>query len=189
MGEKRKMESTPQLEAWEGQFGDRYVERNDYADWKMEPGIKAFERMIGSLDLKSVLEVGSNIGLNLLFINELFKVKDSYNCDRVSIRAASIAFDFIDEFKKNIEKIKNTRQRLTQGLEEVGLYVYPSRANFVFCRYDSREQAENMYAELKARGIFVRYFDLSRLDNGLRITVGTDQQIDTLLKNMKEIGG
>jgi pseudaminic acid biosynthesis-associated methylase len=73
MGEKRKMKSTPQLEAWEGQFGDRYVERNDYADWKMEPGIQAFERMIGSLDLVSVLEVGSNIGLNLLFINELFK--------------------------------------------------------------------------------------------------------------------
>ncbi|MBM3157605.1 MAG: methyltransferase domain-containing protein [Chloroflexi bacterium] len=63
----------PQLEAWTGQFGDEYVNRNDYADWKMEPGTEAFRRILGGLDIESVLEVGSNIGLNLLFINALFK--------------------------------------------------------------------------------------------------------------------
>ena len=64
---------TPQLKAWTDQFGDEYVDRNDYADWKMEPGVEAFRRILGGLDIESVLEVGSNTGLNLLFINELFK--------------------------------------------------------------------------------------------------------------------
>ena len=63
---------TPQLKAWTDQFGDEYVNRNEYADWKMEPGVEAFRRILGGLDIESVLEVGSNIGLNLLFINALF---------------------------------------------------------------------------------------------------------------------
>lgn len=64
---------TPQLQAWTGQFGDEYVNRNEYAAWKMELGVEAFRRILGGLDIESALEVGSNIGLNLLFINELFK--------------------------------------------------------------------------------------------------------------------
>ena len=63
---------TPQLKAWTDQFGDEYADRNEYADWKMEPGVEAFRRILGGLDIESVLEVGSNIGLNLLFINALF---------------------------------------------------------------------------------------------------------------------
>ncbi len=65
--------ATHQLKAWTGRFGDEYADRNDYADQKMKPGVAAFRRMLGRLNLESVLEVGSNIGLNLLFINELFK--------------------------------------------------------------------------------------------------------------------
>jgi pseudaminic acid biosynthesis-associated methylase len=63
---------TPQLEAWTGQFGDEYIDRNEYAEWKMGPGVEAFSRMLGDIQLDSVLEVGSNIGLNLVFISRLF---------------------------------------------------------------------------------------------------------------------
>lgn len=63
---------TPQLNAWAGEFGDRYVERNDFAEWKLDLGVEGFRRMIGDLPLTSVLEVGSNIGLNLLYIEKLF---------------------------------------------------------------------------------------------------------------------
>ena len=74
-GEQRKKDAAPnyQLEAWAGQFGDEYVNRNDYADWKMGLGTEAFRRILGGLNIQSVLEVGSSIGLNLLFINEVFK--------------------------------------------------------------------------------------------------------------------
>jgi len=58
-----------QLEAWTGQFGDEYLNRNDYEDWKLKPGTLAFQRILGGLDIGSVLEVGSSIGLNLIFID------------------------------------------------------------------------------------------------------------------------
>lgn len=65
--------SASQLEAWAGQFGDEYLDRNDYEDWKMELGTEAFKRILGDLEIKSVLEVGSSIGLNLIFIDTLLK--------------------------------------------------------------------------------------------------------------------
>jgi pseudaminic acid biosynthesis-associated methylase len=64
---------TPQLEIWTGQFGNDYADRNDFAAWKIKPGTEAFRRMLGDLEPSSVLEVGSNIGLNLLFISKLFQ--------------------------------------------------------------------------------------------------------------------
>ncbi len=69
----RSVAVTPQLEAWTGGFGDEYSDRNAYADWKMGPGVVAFRRILSGLDIKSVLEVGSNVGLKLLFVSELFK--------------------------------------------------------------------------------------------------------------------
>ncbi|MCD4754759.1 MAG: methyltransferase domain-containing protein [Deltaproteobacteria bacterium] len=64
---------TSQLKTWTGRFGNGYVDRNEYVEWKMTPGTEAFRRILGGLKIQSVLEVGSNIGLNLLFINALFK--------------------------------------------------------------------------------------------------------------------
>lgn len=61
-----------QLQAWQGAFGDAYIDRNDDAEWKLAPGVEGFRRMIGSLCLDSILEVGSNIGLNLMYIDRLF---------------------------------------------------------------------------------------------------------------------
>lgn len=72
MSQNSNIEAPPQLEAWTGKFGNEYVDRNDYANWKVEPGKKAFRQMLGGLDIASILEVGSNIGLNLLFIDALF---------------------------------------------------------------------------------------------------------------------
>lgn len=68
---------TKQLGEWGSQFGNDYVERNDFAEWKIEPGVEAFRRMVGGLELDSILEVGSNIGLNLIYLDTLFggKVK------------------------------------------------------------------------------------------------------------------
>lgn len=68
-------EAKPQLKAWTGRFGDEYTDRNEFAEWKMKPGVEAFRRILGNLKTKSILEVGSSIGLNLLFINALLEGK------------------------------------------------------------------------------------------------------------------
>lgn len=67
--------TTKQLQEWSSQFGYDYMERNDLADWKIELGVEAFRRMIGGRELGSILEVGSNIGLNLVYIDTLFQGK------------------------------------------------------------------------------------------------------------------
>ena len=67
------MSETTQLQAWKGAFGDAYVERNAFADWKLKPGVRAFGRILGARRPASILEVGSNVGLNLVFLDALLK--------------------------------------------------------------------------------------------------------------------
>jgi len=64
-----------QLEHWTGTAGHEYIERNDFADYKLKQGVTAFKRILKGLKFRSLLEVGANIGLNLWFINEIFKGK------------------------------------------------------------------------------------------------------------------
>ena len=67
------MSTDCQIEEWIGNFGDDYTERNEFAAWKMPYGVKAFHRIINGLDIKSILEVGSNIGLNINYVSKVVK--------------------------------------------------------------------------------------------------------------------
>ena len=66
------MADTGPLEFWKSSFGDEYTERNEYADWKVENGIQVFRRILAGLEIESILEVGSNIGINLAALHRLF---------------------------------------------------------------------------------------------------------------------
>ncbi|OGP71876.1 MAG: hypothetical protein A2Z73_01235 [Deltaproteobacteria bacterium RBG_13_60_28] len=66
------MADTDPLEFWKDSFGDAYTNRNEYADWKVEDGVQVFRRILAGLKIESVLEVGSNIGINLLALDRLF---------------------------------------------------------------------------------------------------------------------
>ena len=127
--------------------------------------------------------------LGLLFapdeiVSGIGKVKDSYNLDRLAIVAGAAALGDDAWMRANVEKIVATRTRLVKGLSSRGLDVLPSSANFVFARFPSADRARETYRSLKDRGILVRYFDRPLLDDGLRITVGTDAEIDELLASM-----
>ena len=67
-----KTTKTNQLDFWQGSTGNDYIERNKFEPWKLEPGQRAFQKMLRHLKFKSVLEVGSNIGLNLIYLSQLF---------------------------------------------------------------------------------------------------------------------
>lgn len=127
--------------------------------------------------------------LGLLFASDeivsgIGKIKDSYNLDRLAIVAGAAALSDEAWMRANVAKIVATRGRLVSGLAARGLDVLPSSANFVFARFPAAEQARAAYRSLKDRGILVRYFDRPLLDDGLRITVGTDAEIDELLAAM-----
>jgi histidinol-phosphate aminotransferase len=113
-------------------------------------------------------------------VAEMMKVKDSYNCDAVSILAATAALADQDYARWSWQAVRAERARLSSELDKRGYAVIPSQANFVFARCPGGKAAE-IYRALKAHGILVRFFDKPGLDDKLRITIGTAEQNDALL--------
>jgi histidinol-phosphate aminotransferase len=119
-------------------------------------------------------------------VRELIKVKDSYNCDVLSLAAAAAALDDQEYLRTTRARILEGRERLTRELPKLGFDVCPSQANFVWCRRTDRP-VKPLYEELKRRMILVRYMMYDGYGDGLRITVGTDAEIDRLLEELTRI--
>ena len=121
------------------------------------------------------------------------KVKDSYNCDSISIAAATAAIEDQEWMLANRAKILATRNRLSEKLPELGFSVQPSQANFVWTTHAEQSHA-SLFEQLKARKVLVRYMKFpncgsseATLREGLRITIGTDEEIDRLLDDLQEV--
>lgn len=139
---------------------------------------------------KSFSLAGMRVGLAFgppPVIAELCKVKDSYNLSRVSIAAGAAALADYDVMREHARRVCATRVRLSERLRGLGYAVPPSQANFVLARRPGCDQ-RRVYEVLKQRRILVRHFDTPELSDALRITVGTDAEIDALLAAMGEIG-
>jgi len=145
---------------------------------------------------KSYSLAGLRVGFAMAhpdLIRGMRKMKDSYNCDKLSLAGATAAIEDQAWMLANTRKIQATRHRLRAGLTDLGFDVVPSQANFVWATHPSRSHKE-LYEQLKARKILVRF--MTFLDyplapegqiTGLRITVGTDSEIDQFLSTLKEI--
>ncbi|MFS0574737.1 histidinol-phosphate transaminase [Sporosarcina sp. 179-K 3D1 HS] len=134
------------------------------------------------------LRVGFAMG-NPSLIEALIRIKDSFNSytvDRLAMVGATAAFEDEPYFEETVGKIIGTRKKTIQALEQLGFAVLPSQANFVFAQHRI-VTAETLYNQLKENGILVRYFNKPRIDNYLRITIGTDKQMDKLLEALKQI--
>jgi histidinol-phosphate aminotransferase len=132
---------------------------------------------------KSFSLAGMRIGLAFgqpALLAELAKVKDSYNVSRVAIAAGVAALEDYAWMARNVARIVATRARLSEGLRALGYEVLPSAANFVLARRCGEDQAP-VQAALRERGILVRHFPTPRLADALRISVGTDEEIERLL--------
>jgi histidinol-phosphate aminotransferase len=113
---------------------------------------------------------------------EMAKVKDSYNLDRPAQAAAAAALADQAHFRANRDRIVSTRARFSARLAELGFAVPASQANFVFAVTGAgMPTARELYAGLLERGFLVRFFDRPGLDDGLRISIGTDAEMDALV--------
>jgi histidinol-phosphate aminotransferase len=133
---------------------------------------------------KSYSLAGMRVGLlfgSAEMVFGLRKVRDSYSLDRLAIVAAAAALRDTAWLAEITTRITSTRERLIAALAALGMPCLPTRANFVFARLGSPERAQAAQRFLRQRGILVRYFSMRLLDDGLRITVGTEQEIDALL--------
>mgnify|MGYP002681932823 FL=1 len=140
---------------------------------------------------KSYSLAGLRVGYALAdraIIAEFAKVKDSYNVSRMAIAGGLAALEDVEWMKENARKIVATRKRLAARLERLGFFVFPSESNFVLARISSYP-AGQIYTYLKNRRILVRYYDTPRLRDCLRISVGTDDEIERLLEQIAEIIG
>lgn len=165
-----------------------------YADFADDNCLSLVEQHNNILILRTLSKSYSLAGIRLGFciaheslIQGMMKVKDSYNVDRLSIAAVVAALDDQKSMKANVERIKETRRYLMGSLRDMGFFVYPSQTNFILAQCMKGISAHTLYQMLKTRKILVRYFNLRRLDDCLRITIGTREEIDILLKNLKEL--
>ncbi|MCK5812220.1 MAG: histidinol-phosphate transaminase [Clostridiales bacterium] len=134
------------------------------------------------------LRIGIAFGSENL-INQLTSIKNcfnSYPVDKISQVAAIASFDDELYFQSICQKIKNTRKYTISELEKLGMEVLPSKANFIFSKHKNIN-GEKLYLKLREMGILVRYFSLPSISEYVRITIGTKEQMDKLIKAIRKI--
>ena len=132
--------------------------------------------------------LGFAIGSEALIrdLNTLRFSTNPYNVNRMTIAAGAAALADDAYYMANARTIAATRRRTTARLEEMGFTVLPSKANFVFAAHPAIGGKE-LYLNLKQRGILVRHFDKERLHPYVRVTIGTEEQMQTFLNTVKTI--
>ena len=134
------------------------------------------------------LRVGFGIA-NREIIEDLNKLKFSfnpYNLNTLSIKAAAAEIADNEYYDEKIATIVETREKVTAQLRELGFTCTDSKSNFIFASSD-RISAADLALELRKRNILVRYFNKAKIDNYLRITVGSAEDMQTLVDAVKEI--
>jgi histidinol-phosphate aminotransferase len=169
-----------------------------YIDFGGESAMPLVERFPNLLVIQTLSKSRSLAGLRVGFavghpdlIEALERVKNSFNSyplDRLAIAGAVAAFADRPYFEETRRAIMASRDSLVRALEELDFTVLPSAANFVFARHTVRDAAQ-IAAELRARHIIVRHFRLPRIDQFLRITVGTDAECQALTGALRELLG
>ena len=122
-------------------------------------------------------------------IAALEAVKNSFNSypmDRFAIAAAVASFEDQAYFEAQCQKVIQSRDKLVEELKEIDFKVLPSKANFIFVTHPARDAAE-LATQLREQGVLVRYFNKPRIDQYLRITIGTDQQNQRLVETLKTL--
>ncbi|MEM6473902.1 MAG: histidinol-phosphate transaminase [Planctomycetota bacterium] len=113
-------------------------------------------------------------------VQRLASIKDSYNCDYLATIAAAAAISSRTWLREVVDKMIATRTRMSERLDAAGFDVTPSHANFVWCTHPTGKH-EALYEYLKKNQILVRYMTFPDWGDGIRISVGTDDQVDACL--------
>ena len=132
------------------------------------------------------LRVGLGFAAAVL-VDELDKVRDSYNLDLLAQTGARAALSDQDYLKKTVALVIRERHYLTEGLQALGFKVESSQANFIFATPPENVRAEKMQTQLEDCGFLVRYFTDPALAHGLRITLGLRSEMDQLITAVKQI--
>lgn len=166
-----------------------------YVDFGAESAVSLINRYENLVVCQTTSKSRSLAGLRVGFaiaqshlIAALEAVKNSFNSypiDRFAIAAAVASFEDQAYFEEQCQKVITSREKLVRDLTELGFNVLPSKANFIFATH-SQHDAGQLAQKLREQGIIVRYFNKPRINQFLRITVGTDEQNARLVQTLKQ---
>lgn len=166
-----------------------------YVDFGAESAVSLVNRYENLVVCQTTSKSRSLAGLRVGFaiaqshlIAALEAVKNSFNSypiDRFAIAAAVASFEDQTYFEEQCQKVISSREKLVDELTALGFKVLPSKANFIFASHPSHD-AGQLAQQLREQGIIVRYFNKPRINQFLRVTVGTDEQNERLVQTLKE---
>jgi histidinol-phosphate aminotransferase len=167
-----------------------------YAAFGAQPAIPYINRYANLLTVHTLSKSASLAGLRFGFaigneklIEGLCRVRDSFNSytlDRLALAGAAAAISDAAYYNEINSRVIATRERTAQALRGLGFNVLPSSANFLFVKPPNISGAE-LFAALREKGILVRHFSKNRIVDYLRISIGTDEEMDALAGACKEI--
>ena len=167
-----------------------------YVDFGAESAVKLVNKYDNVLVVQTFSKSRSFAGMRLGYaigseniiegLNRLKFSFNSYTIDRISIEAGIESFKDDDYFIKINAKIIETREKTVKKLKELGFKVLNSSANFIFISHN-KVFAGDLYKQLKDNGILVRYFAKDRIDNYLRVTIGTDEEMEIFIEKLEKL--
>lgn len=119
-------------------------------------------------------------------LNRIKNSFNSYTIDRLAQAGGIAAFEDQAYFEQTTRSVIATREKTAQRLKQLNFRVIDSKSNFLFATHPDHK-ASDLFHELKRRGVLVRYFQQPRIDNYLRISIGTDEEMDVLIGHLQEI--
>lgn len=167
-----------------------------YVDFGCDSAVPLIERFPNLLVVQTLSKSRSLAGLRVGYamghphlIEGLNRIKNSFNSytiDRVAMAGAAAAIEDDAYFREMTGKIIRTREKTVAGLKDMGFHVIESAANFIFAAPPSKDAAR-VYTALRENGILVRYFNKPRIDGYLRISIGSEEEMDKFLDTIRRI--
>ncbi|QAY67678.1 histidinol-phosphate transaminase [Paenibacillus protaetiae] len=167
-----------------------------YIDFGGESAVKLVHEYPNALVVQTLSKSRSLAGMRVGFavgseelIEGLNRVKNSFNSytlDRPALAAAIASFEDEAYFRQTVERVMLTREAVTDKLRQMGFHAADSGANFVFITHP-KVAAKKLLDSLREQGILVRYFNQPRISNHLRVTIGTDEEMDAFIAALQTI--
>lgn len=163
----------------------------DFADISAMELVRKYENIVVTRTFsKSYSLAGMRLGLAVArpeVVAALDKIRDHYHLDRLALVAAAAALQDQDYLRSTVARVRATRDRFSAELRKLGYRVGPSHANYIFAEPADRS-GKRIYDALFARKILVRYFSDPLLQHGVRISIGTDDEMAKTLAVLTEVG-
>jgi histidinol-phosphate aminotransferase len=171
-----------------------FVVDEAYAEFARENALELVRNFENVIVVRTVSKSYSLAGLRLGYalanerlIAEMFKVKDPFNVTRLTQVLVAAALEDQEYLRKNISQIVQTREWFTDAAVDLGYRIIPSQANFIFLQPPEKRRGASFYKALCDYRVLTRYYNEEGLQDGVRLTIGTEEEMAEVLRVMKEI--